>query len=340
MLGEDKVFAALVMALRAWSVGVLGLSDEVFLSSAGVTSEALEDPDALVPYDALVSAWAELHERFPDRSLGMDYGRYVDPSALGMVGVTICHAPNVGVMVERLMRFQRMVDPHFQVDLQRGDDVSVLTMRHEPRVAALHEIMEMFVTSFVQILRKSTDRELVPVRVDLAHPRRHPVAQYEEVWGAPVRFEQPTQALWFDSSVLEAPVVSAAPEAGKYLERYLETLMPTLDPRAPDDASVSAKVREHLLRDLSSGDVDQPSVASALGMSSRSMQRKLSAEGTSFSALLDDVRRVQTERMLARRDLAFYEIAYLLGFADPSSFYRACKRWVDMTPDAWRASLT
>lgn len=339
MLGEDKVFAALVMALRAWSVGALGLPDEVFLSSAGVTSEELEDPDALVPYDALVGAWAALHERFPDRSLGMDYGRHVDPSALGMVGVTICHAPNVGVMVERLMRFQRMVDPHFQVDLQRGDDVSVLTMRHEPRVEALPEIMEMFVTSFVQIMRTSTDRELLPFRVDLAHPRRHPLAQYEEVWGAPVRFEQAAQALWFDSSVLSAPVVSAAPEAGKYLERYLESLMPPRD-RAPDEVTVTARVREHLLREVSTGDVDQPSVATALGMSSRSLQRKLSTEGTTFSALLDDVRRVHAERLLARKDLALYEITYLLGFADPSSFYRACRRWVDMTPDAWRASLS
>ncbi|MEM1349657.1 MAG: AraC family transcriptional regulator [Myxococcota bacterium] len=280
MLGEDKVFAALLIALRAWAVGVLGVSQQEFLSSAGLRHDELEDPDALVAYDSLIGAWAELIRRFPERPLGMEYGQLVDASALGVVGVTILNARDVRAMVERMMRFQRIADPHFEVNLEHGDEVSVITFDHEDRVQALGEIMEMFLTSFIHNTRTCTARAIRPLRVDVAHPRRHPLSVYEEVWGAPVRFEQPKHALWFETELLATPVLSADPAAGRYLERYLESMMPQEDLRivsSTEELSVRAKVRAHILATLSTGDVDQHSVADALGVSTRTMQRRLGA---------------------------------------------------------------
>jgi len=114
--------------------------------------------------------------------------------------------------------------------------------------------------------------------------------------------------------------------AGEYLARFSES-------------RVTHKARQVLCRLLPQGEPKREVVAQTLHLSQRTLQRRLQEEGTSFQTLLDDTRRELAEQYLAQPSMTLLEIAYLLGFADPSNFFRAFRRWFDATPGEYRARL-
>ena len=113
--------------------------------------------------------------------------------------------------------------------------------------------------------------------------------------------------------------------SGEYLARFSES-------------RVTHKARQVLCRLLPQGEPKRDVVAQALHLSQRTLQRRLQEEGTSFQALLDDTRRELAEQYLAQPAMTLLQIAYLLGFADPSNFFRAFRRWFDATPGEYRAA--
>jgi AraC-like DNA-binding protein len=94
-----------------------------------------------------------------------------------------------------------------------------------------------------------------------------------------------------------------------------------------------------IIRRLPDGEPKRDQIAGELGMSERTLQRRLEQEGTSFIQLMDDTRRELAEQYLGRLQLSLAQAAYLLGFADQSSFFRACRRWFDLSPGQYRSQL-
>ena len=100
--------------------------------------------------------------------------------------------------------------------------------------------------------------------------------------------------------------------------------------------SLAKQVTEKIIISLSMGEPNQEVIANSLHMSSRSLQRKLKEETTSFRQLLEDVRKDLAKNYLASSQQSVIEIAYQLGFQDPSNFTRAFKRWFSLSPSAFR----
>ena len=98
-------------------------------------------------------------------------------------------------------------------------------------------------------------------------------------------------------------------------------------------------MRAVIIRHLPDGEPQRPRIATILGMSERTLHRRLAAEGTSFQHLLDDTRRELAQHYLGQRNLSLADIAYLLGFTDQSSFFRASRRWFGTSPRDYRIRL-
>src|SRR5262249_28179781 len=114
--------------------------------------------------------------------------------------------------------------------------------------------------------------------------------------------------------------------AGEYLRQF-------------DHAQTSYRAREVIIRRLPDGEPRRDKVAAELCMSERTLRRRLEEEATSFIALLDGTRRELAEQYLGRLHLSLAQAAYLLGFADQRSFFRACRRWFDLSPGQYRSQL-
>ena len=109
--------------------------------------------------------------------------------------------------------------------------------------------------------------------------------------------------------------------------------------RRLDHAQTSSQVRTAIIRRLPDGEPRRSEIARVLEMSERTLQRRLEAERTSFQRLMDDTRRELAEQYLGQADLSLVDVAYLLGFGDQSSFFRASKRWFGTSPRHYRIRL-
>lgn len=184
--------------------------------------------------------------------------------------------------------------------------------------------------------RSMVNGSVNPVAVRFSHQVAGDLAARHRVFFAsPVHFGDTVTELVFSRDALNAPLTSADPH-------LLEILLPAADERRnrPTPPQLFAdQVRRAISATLGQEDVPLESVARRLGMTGRSLQRHLKEEGTSFQQVRDAMRLELAERYLGK-GMSLAEISFLLGFSEPSAFFRAFKRWTGLTPFEHRASIT
>jgi AraC-like DNA-binding protein len=326
---DDLVFASLPLALIAYCA-TLGIDPRESIAIAGLRSDDLRDPDALVDYESLIRLWEVMLARFPDRALGLDYASYLTPRNLGVLGYACSHCRDLGGAIELYARYCRIADPRLVVTIERGDGQARVTLRHEPRVEAMAEPIEMMLAAFTFTARRMNPSMPPPDEVCFRHERRHPLPRYQQVFAAPVRFSAGFTGVCLPMAALALPILGADLFMGKYLQQQVEALERDRRP-APAGQPLDARVREAIDQGLVTG-ADQAAVSRTLGLSSRSLQRGLQGLGTSFSEQLDAVRRARSLQLLRDPELSVREIAFMLGYADPRAFYRSFRRWTGHTP--------
>src|SRR5262249_53091041 len=173
-----------------------------------------------------------------------------------------------------------------------------------------------------------------PVAVELPYPPPADPAPYRAAFRCPVLFDAPGSSLVFAQADLMTPLPTSNPVLAELHERFAGDYL-----RRFDRALTSYRAREVITRRPPDGEPRRDQVAGELRMSERTLQRRLEDEATSFVQLLDDTRRELAEQYLGRLHLSLAQAAYMLGFADQSSFFRACKRWFDSSPGQYRSQL-
>ncbi|MEM9460579.1 MAG: AraC family transcriptional regulator [Myxococcota bacterium] len=339
-VGDEPQILASVPGLLIGFCESLGMDADALAALAGLDDpQVRDDPDALIDYEGFVRLWGEAVAQAGDRALGLEYARYLRSRrqtalrSLGIVGYAVSHCRDVRQAIELGLRYHRIIDPLHSIRLETtGDQIRVM-VDHEPRIVALVEPMEYFVASMVSTMPVAEHNTPRPTEVCFRHARRHPLAAYTELVGGPVRFEASWYGVSFDAAILDLPLMGADPQLGHYLRHAADALVTQATPAA---TTLDARVRHAIDEGLATGTVDQASVARRLGMSSRTLQRGLSAQQTSFGALLDEVRRRRALELIAQPELSAAEIAFALGYGDPRTFYRSFRRWTGQNPTAYR----
>ncbi len=167
------------------------------------------------------------------------------------------------------------------------------------------------------------------------HRRPADISEHERVFGCPVQFEADHNRMSIDRADWETPTTRAQPGVIQVLTEHANHLIEKL----PQGPTLVERLRRTIGERLRGGDSSLESVSREMGMSARSLQRHLQGLGYSYNALADEVRAGTARLYLEQPDIAIAEIAYLLGFADPSTFNRAFKRWTGHTPSHARARI-
>jgi AraC-like DNA-binding protein len=149
-----------------------------------------------------------------------------------------------------------------------------------------------------------------------------------------MRFNAAVNALLFARGDVTLPLPTGNAELAEVHERVACEHL-----RRLDQAQSCHRTRAVIIRHLQDGEPRRPKIATMLGMSERTLQRRLAAEGTSFERLLDDTRRELAQHYLGQSNISLADIAYLLGFSDQSSFFRAARRWFGNSPRGYRIRL-
>ncbi|HET8934894.1 MAG TPA: AraC family transcriptional regulator [Polyangiales bacterium] len=167
------------------------------------------------------------------------------------------------------------------------------------------------------------------------HPQPANTDEYERTFaGGTMHFAKPWSGFIVPRDYLSLPVPSADPQLHSLIRKHADSMLAEL-PRAQ---SLTERVRDLLANELSGGSPTAKQIARKVAMSERSLARHLQEEGTTFSALLEDLRRRMALRYVRHSELSFSEITFLLGFSQAAAFYRAFRRWTGQTPLEYRIS--
>jgi AraC-like DNA-binding protein len=175
--------------------------------------------------------------------------------------------------------------------------------------------------------RAAKPEGISPAKVELTHAPMKCSKEYESFFGCPIMYSQQRSALHFKCADVEQTLTAVNTEVAAINENALKDYIGRLH---EDD--LQQRTARVITEQLTCGHLSDDKVAEALFMSSRTLQRKLSAEGTTFKQLLESIRKKLAMEYLKDELLSFSEISYLLGYSEQSSFTRAFKRWTGRSP--------
>jgi AraC-like DNA-binding protein len=331
-MAESTVLAALTLALieAAESLAVDGdrLRAAVGLGAAG------PDPDARVPRSAHVRLW----EVIAERPLGLEMGARLGLVGLGVIGYAMQHGATAGEALAWLQRYRAVVHPDAVPRMERRQDDDgaarvAFVQVMPPPFARLREPVDCQAAATVAAIQTLTGTSIHPLAVALQHgqpadPRRH-----QAHFGCPITWGAPALEVVFDAALMDAPLPRSESHLFGYLARRAEELLA----RMPA-ASFAERTRQEIGALLAQGEPALAAVARRMGVSARTLHRRLEAEGTGFTALVEEARRERAFLLLSDPRLSASETAFLLGYADPATFFRAFRRWTAQTPQDWRRS--
>lgn len=310
-----------------------GLSGPALLRETGVTPEHLEPTDARLPQPAYMKLWELIERDVKDPFFGLHFSeRMVEAGTFSAVGFAARSSSTYGEALERIVRYGRVLN---QVEIfaleVHGREACMLQNPRPGEAPWPRHKAESSMANYVLRGRAWTGQPWVPFEVRFQHAAPADLSELHRVFACPLRFEQPRNEVRFDRAILELRFHTAAPDLGQYLAQRAEALAATV----PEE-DLLAGVRSALRAALPSGTPSLARIAKQLGLSERSLQRRLAESETSFAALVDEVRRELALRIVDDRRVNLEDIGFLLGFADSRGFRRAFERWTGQSPRAWR----
>lgn len=297
-------------------------------------------PLGVLKYDAPISTtqffalWRAIEAVSEHSAIGLRIATGLDGAVMPLAFVAAQHARTFRDALNRVARFKRLCAPE-EVDIKDVADRCELIIRwpHGASDSVPHALVDATMVSFVELGRRGTGEHLAPVLVELARPAASR-GGLEKYFGCSITFDAKADRIAFLREDLDKLFAT-------YNKDLLDVLAPELNRRLEHhDASesVTEQTKWVIRRRLTAGRPDIRSVAAELAMSERSLQRRLTDEGVSFQSLVSQTRHQMALEHLADSSLSLIEVAYLLGYEDQNSFFRAFRQWEDKTPSEWRAA--
>jgi AraC-like DNA-binding protein len=301
------------------------------LAHAGVPADLLDAKQARATTDQFAALYRLVVDRVGDESPGM-FSRPLRPGTLKFLALSTVQAPTLVIALHRFTQFFRLVldDLHFDLMSTPGRISVVL----RPRTNAVREqrFTQEVMLKLVHGIASWLAGQKIPLAgVDLAFAAPSYATDYVYLYPGPAHFDQADTVIHFDRHWLEGPVRQHAGTIRSFLSRApADWMFASFAERL-----ISHRVREHLENRLHRV-IKLEEIAAALLMSNRTLTRRLDDEGTSFQVIKDELRRDVAIALLAQTSLSPAEIGAKTGFEDPTTFYRAFKRWTGCSPGVYR----
>ncbi len=283
-----------------------------------------------------VHGWRELLHQVAQRlgqpDLGLRLGRSARLAHLGLLGYVLQSCGTLGAALERIQRYERLVNDINRLHWSLGGDEVVLRWGMERgRPGAL--VDECAIATLLQVTRQISGLHDAPVAVSFVNPAPADIAPYEEFFGITPRFAQDETRISFPALLLQMPLQHPDPHLLGLLEKQVDELLAQL----PEEADFVQKVRRHMGQRLRQQHVSLAAIATDMHVSERTLHRRLQESGTNFRALWESTRQHLAEEYLRDHRLTLTEVSSLLGFSEQSAFTRSFRRWTGQGPKAWRS---
>jgi AraC-like DNA-binding protein len=312
-----------------------GVAVEPLLAKAGLAERQVQDRSIRIKVRQQIEFLDLVAQADDDPLLGCHLAQTCDLREFGLLYYVASSSKTLGDALRRGARYTSVTNEGLSLRYVEGRDVrmtfhTVGVPRHIDR-----QQIECCMTGLVRLCRQLTGRELIPRLVEFIHRRNEDTSELSAFFGSQVDFGASADRLTFEASFKDLPVISADSYLNELLIGYAEE---TLARRSATRGSFRAQVENAMVPLVPHGRVQTEEIARSLGVSPRSLARRLAAEGATFSDVLDALRSDLARRYLADQGLTISKVAWLLGFQESSAFTHAFKRWTGMTPREARAT--
>lgn len=307
-----------------------GLPTDAFLADAGIDAALLEQPGARVTGDQYVALFQSLTDRLDDELLGF-LSTPLRRGSFALIVRSAAGEDDLGQAIHRTARTFGLLQSEVAMALVRAGPLAGLSLHFCTSSAAqLPFLHELLLRIFWRLFAWLAGGRLPAERFDFAFEAPPYAGSYGKIFPAPLQFRQRQSALWIRADLLQQPVRRDKAAVHAFLA---EARSNVIVPRRED--SISERVRSHLHRSQPAWP-DLAATADALHMAASTLQRRLAADGTSFQALKDRLRRDLAIVRLNTSAVPLAALADELGFADSAAFQRAFKSWTGSAPGAYR----
>jgi AraC-like DNA-binding protein len=310
----------------------LGADPVKLLDEVGIGIELFDDPNNRISFDTRGRMMAHCAQHTGCPHFGLLVGQRAGLDSLGVVGLLAQYSPNVKLALQSLVRFMHLHVRGATTALTEGSDLAQFEYQiYQKGALGNDQVGAGAVAVAFNILRELCGADWEPVEIRFAQCKPEDLTPFHRIFGAPLRFDSEYYAVVFSKDWLNREVSESSPELLHLLQREIERL----EVREGDD--FVEQVRTLLRTTIVSGHASARQVSELLLMNRRTLNRRLSAYGTSFRKLVDEISFEIARQLLEDSAMEIVQIAVLLGYSNASAFTRAFRRWSETTPAKWRA---
>ncbi len=310
-----------------------GFDADDILTKLGVdTAELIKHESDRYGIKEIGDVWREIAKLTNDPAIGLNsVDKYFQPASWQALGLSVLCSSSLRDAFERIVRYGQIITDATSFSTEEFEDGLELQIfiRANPDIVG-DEATDFGVGALMSLFRMAYPGDLYPIKVEMPRAAIE-IELHREFYGCDVVFESDKLCLRFATQDVDRRL----PMSNTELAEFQDKLSEDYAKRFGDD-SLAIKVKDKMLILMPAGEPTPQSVASALLLSVRNLQRKLNKEGTSFSKLLTEIRQGLAVDYLKQPYRSCNEIAYLLGFSDHSNFTRAFRRWHGQTPSDYR----
>lgn len=307
-------------------------------SSAIVLSE-LQKGNYVLTSEQINSLWRNAAHLAHDKYFGLHFGESMQLAALGLIGQIIATSNTVGEALHHACRMLHLVTDMFQMHVRQLESTFRIALVPDMEKSRLYpytfrhmaDYLLVFVLHEVQgLVLKKLKPEAVHVSYVLENAQ-----EYERIFRCPIHDHDVLLSLELSLDYLALPIITAHYDLQKTFLQQINTLLGY----APPVQTFQTKIYKYLLTNAYLCTISLEAVAANFNMSSRSLQRRLKEEGTSFLEIAEEVRKNLAIHYLKSEHYQIKDIAYTLGYNESSAFLRAFKKWTGITPTAYKAQI-
>jgi AraC-like DNA-binding protein len=336
-----------VVPLLAAYVKEQGYDPDPILQLEGIRGRDLKDPDVRVPESASREAWRLAMTITRDEAIGLHVAQWLPRGALDLIEYAFRTSATLGEGLNRLARYGRLVNDRLAAHVVRaGPGVRFLVGASDARPLPPQRA-EFTLAAALRLAREATASHLVPVEVSFAGPAPQDLAEHQAFFRSPIHYSSGVIGMVFSDAdgarVLKAADAPLVAVIQRRLDKALAAMdaldarQPPADPSASASIAIAARVRRLLVDGM--GQQSVHTIGREMGLSARTLSRRLVQEGTSFREIQDQVRHHLARALLGDETVSIAEIAFVLGYAEPAPFHRSFKRWTGQTPQAYRRAI-
>jgi AraC-like DNA-binding protein len=311
----------------------LGFDPSLLIKDAGLNEGDFSDSEAILPIQVFGKLLAHCVKVTQCDHFGLLVGAEQSLGSLGRVGFIARNSPNVELALRSLSMYFHHHDRSVVLDLRHARDQAVVSYAMLFTMDAQDQWLGNIMCLSLKIMRELCIPTWCPSEVTFAMPRPRDIRPYEKLFRSRLTFDAPETSIIFDPHWLKRPVENAEPELRQLLLRDMEQNDYAIPQNFPLD--VRRIVRTH----IGMGQCTAKKISRLLGVSVRSLSRKLEENGTSVKLIVEEVRYEMAKQLIRNTDMPLREISEKLDYSEISAFNRAFNRWSGTAPGSWRRNM-